>query len=138
MVFRKWLQLLSGTAAPDDQARKQNTMIRFWGLETARWVGVFHLKGWKSKSSFPPSQVRSLPWKAKESKFCPWDVPGIWPRYPGPLGVCSTSETQGQLYFGRMSQEFLQDILAHGGGGKVCGKFVLLLQPHNSERPHKS
>ena len=36
--------------------------------------------GWGSKSSFPPSQARSLPSKPKENKLCAWDVPGslLW------------------------------------------------------------
>ena len=36
-----------------------STKIHFLGLENAGWGGVFHAKGWWSKSSFPPSKVCS-------------------------------------------------------------------------------
>ena len=39
------------------QARKKSTKINFLSLETAGWVGVFHAKGWGSKSSRPHSKV---------------------------------------------------------------------------------
>ena len=46
-------------------------------------MGVFHSKGWWSKSSCPPSIV-CLPWVWKGGT---WDVPGILPGCPRPLGV---------------------------------------------------
>ena len=46
-------------------------------------VGVFHVKGWWPKSSCPPSKV-CLPWVSKRGN---WDVPGILPGCPAPLGV---------------------------------------------------
>ena len=46
-------------------------------------VGVFHAKGRGSKSSCPPSKVY-LPWVFREGS---WDVHGILPGCPGPLGV---------------------------------------------------
>ena len=46
-------------------------------------VGVFHSKGWWSKSSCPPSKV-CFPWVSKEVT---WDVPGILLGCPGHLGV---------------------------------------------------
>ena len=45
-------------------------------------MGVFHAKGWWPKSSCPPSKV-CLPWFLKRGI---WDVPGILPGCPGPLG----------------------------------------------------
>ena len=47
------------------------------------WVGVFHAKGWWSKTSCPPSKV-CLPWVWKGGT---WDVPGILAGCPGLLGV---------------------------------------------------
>ena len=46
-------------------------------------MGGFHAKGWWPKSSCPPSKV-CLPWVSKRGI---WDVPGILPGCPGPLGV---------------------------------------------------
>ena len=45
--------------------------------------GIFHAKGWWPKSSCPPSKV-CFPWVSKRGI---WDVPGILPGCPGPLGV---------------------------------------------------
>ena len=61
----------------------QNTKIDFLVLDTAGWDGVFHAKGWGSKSSFPHSEV-CFPWVSREGTR---DVPGILPGCPGPLGV---------------------------------------------------
>ena len=52
------------------QARKW-TKINFWGSEIAGWGGVFHAKGWWSKSSFPPSSVVLEGFKREGT----WDVP---------------------------------------------------------------
>ena len=65
------------------QARKKSTKINFLGPETARWGGVFHAKGWGSKTSCPPSKL-CLPWVSKRGI---WDIPGMLPGCPGPLGV---------------------------------------------------
>ena len=43
--------------------------------------GVFHVKGWESKS-FAPRPKDCLPWFSRERS---WDIPGILPGYPGPL-----------------------------------------------------
>ena len=48
---------------------------------------VFHAEGWGSKTSCPPSKV-CLPWVSGRGI---WDVPGILPGYPGPLGVFKKS-----------------------------------------------
>ena len=60
---------------PFIQASKKSTKINFWVRRPPGGVGVFHAKGWWSKSSCPASKV------------LPWDVPGILPGCPGPLGV---------------------------------------------------
>ena len=64
-------------------ARRKSTKINFGGPETPGGMGVFHAKGWWSKSSCPPSKV-CLPWVWKGGTR---DVPGILPGCPGPLGV---------------------------------------------------
>ena len=75
---------LRHTIAPKNiQARKKSTKINFLGPETDRWGGVFHAKGWWPRSSCSPSKV-CLPWVWKREI---WDVPGISPGCPGPLGV---------------------------------------------------
>ena len=62
--------------SPKIQARKKSTKINFLGSRRPLGgVGVFHAKGWGSKSSCPPSKLR-LPWVSKRRI---WDVPGILP-----------------------------------------------------------
>ena len=56
----------------------------FWVWRQPGGVGVFHAKGWWSKSSCPPSKV-CLCWVSREEPT--WDVPGILPGCPRPLGV---------------------------------------------------
>ena len=46
-------------------------------------MGVFRAKGWWPKSSCLPSKV-CLPWVSRGGI---WDVPGILPGCPGPVGV---------------------------------------------------
>ena len=52
---------------------KRSTKINFWGSGDC-WVGrgVFHSKGWWSKTSWP--SLESFPWILREG---PWNVPGI-------------------------------------------------------------
>ena len=62
-----------------DHARKKSTKINFfWARRPPSRVG-----GWWPKSSRPPSKV-CLPCVSKRGI---WDVPGILPGCPGPLGV---------------------------------------------------
>ena len=66
--------------------RKMSTTINFVGLQRPPvGFGVFHTKGWRSRSAFPP-EVRFLPSRPRENKRCPWDVPGILLGCPGLLG----------------------------------------------------
>ena len=60
-------------------------------------VGVFHAKGWWPKSSCPASKV-CLPWVSKRGI---WDVPGILPGCPGPLGVFKKLVQKGSRAFSR-------------------------------------
>ena len=55
----------------------------FWVRRPPGGAGVFHAKGWWPKGSRSPSKV-CLPWVSERGI---WDVPGILPGYPGPLGV---------------------------------------------------
>ena len=59
------------------QARKKGTKIKFLGSETAQWGGGLPLEGVVAEN-FVPAWV---------SKTGIWDVPGILPGCPGPLGV---------------------------------------------------
>ena len=56
--------------------------LTFWVRRPLGGVGVFHAKWWWPKSSCPPSKV-CLSWVSKRGI---WDVPGILPGCPGPLG----------------------------------------------------
>ena len=62
---------------------KRAQRLTFWARRLPGWMGVFHAKGRGSKSSCPPSKV-SFPWASRKGS---WDVPGILPGCPGPLGV---------------------------------------------------
>ena len=62
---------------------KRAQRLTFWVRRPPGGVGVFHSKGWWPKTSCPPSKV-CLPWVSKRGI---WDVPGILPGCPGPLGV---------------------------------------------------
>ena len=57
-------------------------MTNFWVRRPPGGVGVKR-SGGGSKSSCPPSKV-CFPWVSREGT---WDVPGILPGCPGPLGV---------------------------------------------------
>ena len=63
--------------------KKKSTKINFLGPETARWGGGLPREGVVAESSCPPSKV-CLPWVSKRSI---WDVTGILPGCPGPVGV---------------------------------------------------
>ena len=56
--------------------------LTFWVRRPPSGVVVFRAKGWWSKSSCPTSKV-SLPWVSRRGI---WDVPGILPGCPEPLG----------------------------------------------------
>ena len=62
---------------------KRAQRLTFWVRRPPGRVGVFHTKGWWPKTSCCPSKV-CLPWASKRGI---WDVPGILPGCPGPLGV---------------------------------------------------
>ena len=62
---------------------KRAQRLTFWVRRPPGGVGVFHAKRWWPKSSRPHSKV-CLPWVSKRGI---WDVPGILPGCPGPLGV---------------------------------------------------
>ena len=62
---------------------KRAQRLTFWVRRPPGGVGVFHEKGWWSKTSCSPSKLR-LPWVSKRGI---WDVPEILPGCPGPLGV---------------------------------------------------
>ena len=62
---------------------KRAQRLTFWVRRPPGGVGAFRAKGWWPKSSCPPSKV-CLPWV---STRLIWDVPGILPGCPGPLGV---------------------------------------------------
>ena len=62
---------------------KRAQRLTCWVRRPQGGVGVFHGKGWWSKSSCPPSKV-CLPWVWKRGT---WDVPGILLGCPGCLGV---------------------------------------------------
>ena len=62
---------------------KRAQRLAFWVRRPLGGVGVFHGKGWWSKTSCSPSKL-CLPWVSKRGI---WDVPGILPGCPGPLGV---------------------------------------------------
>ena len=66
------------------QARKQSTKINFWGSETAGWGGGSSTRrgGGRKVRALPRKFVFS--WVLKEGT---WDVSGVLPRCPGPLGV---------------------------------------------------
>ena len=70
------------TGMPQTQARKKkkSTKINFLGRRLSGGVGVFHAKGWGSKSSRPPSKV-CFPWVSREGS---WDILGVLPGCPGP------------------------------------------------------
>ena len=53
---------------------KRAQRLTFWVRRPRGGVGVFHVKGWGSKSSCSPSKVR-LPWVSKRGI---WDVPDPW------------------------------------------------------------
>ena len=74
---------LSPCGLPTFRPEKRAQRLTFWVRRPPGGVGVFHAKGWWPKSSCPPSKVR-LPWVSKRGI---WDVPGILPGCPGPLGV---------------------------------------------------
>ena len=63
--------------------KKGAQRLTFWVRRPPGGVGVFHVKGWWSKTSCSPSKL-CLPWVSKRGI---WDVPGILPGCPGPLGV---------------------------------------------------
>ena len=73
----------SDFGTPYDQARKNHKDKLFSVRRPSGGVGVFHWKGWWPKTSCPPSKV-CLPWVLERGI---WDVPGILPGCPGPLGV---------------------------------------------------
>ena len=82
--MEKWKRGKMISEASQSQARKKSTKIlTFWVRRPPSGLGVFHAKGWWPKSSCPPSKV-CLPWVSKRGI---WDVPGILPGCPGPLGV---------------------------------------------------
>ena len=56
--------------------------LTFWVRRPPGGVGVFHEKGWWSKTSCSPSKLR-LPWVSKRGI---WDVPEILPGCPGKIG----------------------------------------------------
>ena len=61
---------------------KRAQRLTFWVRRPRGGVGVFHGKGWWSKTSCSPSKL-CLAWVSKRGI---WDVPGILPGCPGPLG----------------------------------------------------
>ena len=65
------------------QARTTTTKINFLGPETCRWGGGLPREG-VVVEKFVLSLEVCLPWVSKRRT---WDVPGILPGCPGPLGV---------------------------------------------------
>ena len=63
---------------PKLMQEKRAQRITFWVRGQPGGVGVFHLKGWWSKSSYPPSKV-CFPWVSSgmPQEFCQ-DVPDPW------------------------------------------------------------
>ena len=76
-------ETLSFFTVPKIRPEKRAQRLAFWVRRPPGGVGVFLAKGWGSKTSCSPSKVR-LPWVLKRGI---WDVPGILPGCPGPLGV---------------------------------------------------
>ena len=72
---------ISGLVCIRQEKRAQR--LTFWVRRPPGRMGVFHAKGWGSKTSRPPSKV-CLPWVSKRGI---WDIPKILPGCPGPLGV---------------------------------------------------
>ena len=68
---------------PSFRQEKRAQRLTFWVRRPPGGVGVFHAKGWGSKSSCPPSKV-CLPWVSNGGI---WDIPGFLPGCPGPLAV---------------------------------------------------
>ena len=64
---------------------KRAQRLTFWVRRPPGGVGVFLAKGWWPKTSSSPLKF-CLPWVSKREKGI-WDVPGILPGCPGPLGV---------------------------------------------------
>ena len=71
--------------------------LTFWACRPPGGAGVFHAKGWGSKSSCPSSKV-CFPWVAREGT---WDVPGILSGCPGPLRVFKKFVQKLRLTFPR-------------------------------------
>ena len=82
-------------------------------------MGVFHAKGWGSKTSCPPSKV-CLPWVSKRGI---WDIPGILPGCPGPLGVFKKFVQKKFVLIFRSSSRF--DSWKSGSGGSSSAGSVL-------------
>ena len=85
-----------------------STKINFLGPATAGWDGVFHAKGWGSKSARPPSKV-CFPWVFEGRNLrCPENVAGMsWT----PGGVQEVHAKKFVLFFS-------QDTFDHDKGQK--------------------
>ena len=68
---------------PVTEAREKSTKINSLGPETARWGGNLPREGVVAEKLAPSLKV-CLPWVSKRGI---WDIPGILPGCPGPLGV---------------------------------------------------
>ena len=86
-----------------------STKINFWVRRPPGGVGVFHAKGWESKSSRPPSKV-CLPWVSKGGT---WD-PGNFARMSQTPGcvqkVCAKNVCAhfwAQLFKAQLGEPFL-------------------------------
>ena len=81
--FASHCNLSSKSSSLTLKQKKRAQRLTFWVWRPPGGVRVFRAKGWWPKSSCPPSKV-CLPWASKRGL---WDVPGILPGCPRPLGL---------------------------------------------------
>ena len=75
-------------------------------------MGVFHSTGWWPKTSCLPSKV-CLPWVSKRGI---WDVPGILPGCPGPLGVFKKFVQKNFVQFFSFPKKTAMEVVDFCGG----------------------
>ena len=96
--------LMTPFSGPEE---KRAQRLTFWVRRPPGGVGVLHAKGWWPKTSCSPSKV-CLPWDSKRGI---WDVPGVLPGCPGPLGVFQSLCLKSSCaFFGpQIFQKYLSD-----------------------------
>ena len=78
------------------QASIKSTKINFLGPETARWGGGLPREGVVAETFVPSLESLCLPWVSKRGI---WDIPGILPGCPGPLGVLKVCAEKVRAHF---------------------------------------